>query len=221
MAARYLKPQTPLEQGTDYVYPVTTLDQVIGSDGSTRLNTEVESIKSDIATIETSSTAAHSYAIGQYLVYNNTLYKATKAISVGATLVVGNNIQATNVGTELKSLNDELELFGDLYCIGYNYSASMPTSASNTTLMDFTISSPGIWLVGFSVTPNPSTSTFTMDVTTTSGSVSTVNVYGNYEIIAPYRITSTTTFTAYTATSAQTTWSRRFYWAVRLGTRPD
>ena len=106
MPARYLKPQTPLEQGTDYVYPVTTLDQVIGSDGSTRLNTEVESIKSDIATIETSSTAAHSYAIGQYLVYNNTLYKATKAISVGATLVVGNNIQATSVGTELKSLND-------------------------------------------------------------------------------------------------------------------
>lgn len=108
MAARYLKPQTPLEQGTDYVYPVTTLDQVIGSDGSTRLNTEVESIKSDIATIETSSTAANSYAIGQYLVYNNTLYKATKAITSGATLVVGNNIQATSVGTELKSLNDSI-----------------------------------------------------------------------------------------------------------------
>ena len=38
--ANYLKPQSPLQKGEDYVYPLTTADQVIMNDG-TRLNTFV------------------------------------------------------------------------------------------------------------------------------------------------------------------------------------
>ena len=30
----YLKPQSPIKNGDDYIYPLTTIDQVIMSDGS-------------------------------------------------------------------------------------------------------------------------------------------------------------------------------------------
>ena len=30
----YLKPQSPIKNGNDYIYPLTTIDQVIMSDGS-------------------------------------------------------------------------------------------------------------------------------------------------------------------------------------------
>lgn len=33
----YLKPQSPLQQGSDYIYPITTADQIIIDDNGTRL----------------------------------------------------------------------------------------------------------------------------------------------------------------------------------------
>lgn len=49
-----------------------------------------------IAQVETSSTAAHSYAVGKQLIYNDTLYTVTSAITVGDTLTVGTNITASD-----------------------------------------------------------------------------------------------------------------------------
>lgn len=49
-----------------------------------------------IAQVETSSTAAHSYAVGKKLIYNDTLYTVTSAITVGDTLTVGTNITASD-----------------------------------------------------------------------------------------------------------------------------
>lgn len=60
-----------------------------------------------LATIEASpATANHS--VGSFLVYNGTLYKVTRAIAAGESLVVGTNIVSASVGAELTSLNKGL-----------------------------------------------------------------------------------------------------------------
>ena len=104
----YLKPQTPLQNGADYLYPITTADQVIATDGTHRLNNELDEIREETAVIESSSTSSHAYAVGKFLTYNGILYKVTSAIAVGDTLTPGTNITATNVGDQIKSLNDSL-----------------------------------------------------------------------------------------------------------------
>lgn len=45
---------------------------------------------------------------GEYFRYNDVLYIATKNIAVGATIVPNTNCRATNVGTELKQIDDNL-----------------------------------------------------------------------------------------------------------------
>lgn len=49
-------------------------------------------------------TSTHAYAIGDYFIYNDVLYKATAAIAVGDTIVPNTNCQATNVTTEIKAV---------------------------------------------------------------------------------------------------------------------
>lgn len=104
----YLKPQAPLQKGDDYIYPITTADQVIATDGTHRLNNELDEIREETAVIESSSTSSHAYAVGKFLTYNGILYRVTSAIAVGDTLTPGTNITATNVGDQIKSLNDSL-----------------------------------------------------------------------------------------------------------------
>lgn len=57
---------------------------------------------------ESSATSTHAYAIGDYFIYNETLYKATAAITVGATIVPNTNCETTNVSSELIRINDDL-----------------------------------------------------------------------------------------------------------------
>lgn len=40
----YLKPQSPLKKGEDYIYPITTVDQVISNEDGTRLNAVLDNI---------------------------------------------------------------------------------------------------------------------------------------------------------------------------------
>ena len=63
---------------------------------------------STLATVEVSSKASKTYAVGDYLVHNGILYRVTEAISTGQTLTPGTNISATNAGAELTSLNNGL-----------------------------------------------------------------------------------------------------------------
>lgn len=60
-----------------------------------------------LATIE-ASPATSNHSVGSFLVYNGTLYKVTRAIAAGETLVVGTNISETTAGAELTSLNNGL-----------------------------------------------------------------------------------------------------------------
>lgn len=68
---------------------------------------------STLATVERSSTASKTYAVGDYLVYNGILYKVISEIQSGHTLTPGTNISATNAGAELTSLNNGLTTLTD------------------------------------------------------------------------------------------------------------
>lgn len=54
------------------------------------------------------ATSTRAYAIGDYFIYNDVLYKATAAIAVGDTIVPNTNCEATNVDTELTKVNNDL-----------------------------------------------------------------------------------------------------------------
>ena len=54
------------------------------------------------------TTSTRAYAIGDYFIYNDVLYKATAAIAIGDTIVPNTNCEATNVDTELTQVNTHL-----------------------------------------------------------------------------------------------------------------
>ena len=56
------------------------------------------------------ATSTRDYAIGDYFIYNDVLYKATAAIAIGDTIVPNTNCTATNVTTEISELNSDLRL---------------------------------------------------------------------------------------------------------------
>lgn len=60
-----------------------------------------------MATIELSP-VQNSYAVGDFLVWKGQLYKVIAAIASGESLVIGTNIEAVTIGTELTALNKSL-----------------------------------------------------------------------------------------------------------------
>ena len=69
--------QTPLTAGTDYATPAMIPD-ISGKANQAQL-----------ATVESGSAASKNYVIGEYFCWNGSLYRATAAISSGASFVVG------------------------------------------------------------------------------------------------------------------------------------
>ena len=61
----------------------------------------------NVATISSSPTT-QAFSTGDYLVYNDQLYKVTANIANGGTLTPGTNISSTSTGVQLTSLNDSL-----------------------------------------------------------------------------------------------------------------
>ena len=61
----------------------------------------------NVATISSSPTT-QAFSTGDYLVYNDQLYKVTANIANGGTLTPGTNISSTSTGAQLTSLNDSL-----------------------------------------------------------------------------------------------------------------
>lgn len=62
-----------------------------------RINTQQKLISG----VETSYTATKNYAIGDYVIVNDSLYKVTAAIATGATITPGTNCVATTVAEQL------------------------------------------------------------------------------------------------------------------------
>ena len=99
-----------------------------------KLATALAPILGNFATAETSPTSA-SHAVGEYLLYNNRLYKVLAAISVGQQLTIGTNIGQTNVAAELASLN------------GFHRVISGVLQTSNNFTTTFTIESESLYMV--------------------------------------------------------------------------
>ena len=62
------------------------------------------------SSVETTTTSAHAYAVGDYFIYNNTLYAVTAAIAVGDTITPGTNCAATTVMDELANVDNSEEM---------------------------------------------------------------------------------------------------------------
>lgn len=77
----------------------TDATRCIMSDGVTNVEDAVEekAKKTDIATVESGSTASRAYSVGELVYVNGNLYKVITAISLGSAFTVGTNIQSTNV----------------------------------------------------------------------------------------------------------------------------
>ena len=73
-------------------------------DADLQVNGKVMPTTSEIATVETTTTASKAYAVGDLLIYNGTLYKVTSAISSGGTITIGTNVSATTVESLIKTL---------------------------------------------------------------------------------------------------------------------
>ena len=72
---------------------------------------QISATESMIAHIEYSTTASQAYAVGDYLLYDWTLYKVTTAITQGGTITISGgsaNVSATTIGAEISSLNSHI-----------------------------------------------------------------------------------------------------------------
>lgn len=65
--------------------------------------TAITQTRAMIAGTETSATASQAYAIGDYFIYNNLLYRATAAIASGGTITPGTNCVNVELGDDLKA----------------------------------------------------------------------------------------------------------------------
>ena len=108
----------------------------------------------DLAVLSTSPTT-RSFAVGEYLMYNNQLYRVTQAIASGGTLTVGTNIVAANVGAQLKTLNDSLTTINTTLAVVKTVSKTGIAVAANSYAnvnIDLTSNPPQIGVLrGFSV----------------------------------------------------------------------
>lgn len=75
---------------------VTALNAIAGLTPS-----RADALAADFAQVESSSTSAHAYSVGDYLMLNDQLYKVTQAIAIGDTITSGTNVTATSVTDEL------------------------------------------------------------------------------------------------------------------------
>jgi hypothetical protein len=62
------------------------------------------------SSVEETTTSAHAYAVGDYFIYNNTLYAVTAAIAIGDTITPGTNCAATTVMNELANVDNSEEM---------------------------------------------------------------------------------------------------------------
>lgn len=68
--------------------------------------------QSNIATVETGTTATKAYVAGEYVVVGGQLYMVTAAIANGGTFTPGTNVTATSVGDRLQSIETSVNALG-------------------------------------------------------------------------------------------------------------
>jgi hypothetical protein len=87
------------------------------------------------------SVSTHAYTIGDYFIYNDVLYKATAAIAIGDTIVPNTNCSATNVTSEIKVINADIdEVKSDLTDLETNVSKNKLENSSVVNLFNYSSS---------------------------------------------------------------------------------
>lgn len=117
---------------------IATLQETVGTHGTqlSSLQSTVTQNTSDIADVRndcedmitaynegSATTSTRAYAVGDYFIYNDVLYRATTAIAIGDTIVPNTNCVATNITTEIgniSSLSNNLVVSGDSYSQLFN-----------------------------------------------------------------------------------------------------
>lgn len=72
-------------------------------------NIEVKANKTDIAYVESGTTASKAYSEGDMVYVGGVLYKVLTAISSGQLFTIGTNVAATSIDTRLKEINTQLQ----------------------------------------------------------------------------------------------------------------
>ena len=70
--------------------------------------TSLDSVVGNMATVE-ASPALSAHAVGEYLIYNDTLFVVTSAIAVGDNITPGTNVSAVTIGDQVKEINDSID----------------------------------------------------------------------------------------------------------------
>lgn len=68
--------------------------------------------QSNIARVESGTTATKAYAAGEYVVVGGQLYRVTASIASGGTFTPGTNVSATSVGNRLQSIETSVNALG-------------------------------------------------------------------------------------------------------------
>ena len=150
---------------------------------------------SNLATIESSTTASQAYSEGDYLVLSGQLYEVIADIDTGETLTVGTNISATTVGSELTALNNGLTSLENNPVIIWKTSTrsniSHATGANYWTMND-----------NFPAKAGYTRKIFGISISDTSGSVVPIGTYfsGDTPVIRTRNVGSATVTIGITAT---------------------
>ena len=100
--------------GLGNVDNTSDLNKPISTATQTALDTldEDKAEKTDIATVESGTTASRAYSVGELVYVSGTLYRVKTAIASGATFTVGTNVEVTNVS---KALKNSIKMVYDQY----------------------------------------------------------------------------------------------------------
>lgn len=83
-------------------WAMSAQDAVISAQGI------AEEASAAVAPVEAGGASAHNYAIGDWLIWKNALYKATATIATGDALAVGTNLAAASVSAEVATVKTDL-----------------------------------------------------------------------------------------------------------------
>lgn len=81
--------------------PLDATDVTYSSGVTVKAKIDTKADKTDIATVESGTTASRAYSVGELVYVSGTLYRVKTAIASGATFTVGTNIEVTNVSSAI------------------------------------------------------------------------------------------------------------------------
>lgn len=205
---------TAEENITDNASDISALDgRLTTAEGTiTKHTAQIADVRQDTEDMicaynEASATSTHAYAVGDYFIYNDVLYRATALIGVGDTIVPDTNCTTTNVTTELT--NRDAKVIATFTSDGTHTWGNMVSALLDRVLTDY------IDLILIREEANSDNTYFTLaersetinrfsTMTGSSANISAITIThtynGNYASIVAFNINGTFTFTDLSST---------------------